>query len=45
MTIIVRFYTEFKQTILNAWCVKTIGGRRGAQAFAPWQLGVKIKIL
>jgi len=29
MTIIVRFYTELKQTVLNPWYAKTMGIRRG----------------
>jgi len=29
MTIIVRFYTELKQAVLNSWYVKTMGVRRG----------------
>jgi len=42
MTILwVRFYTERKQTVLDAWYVKTVGVRRGSKrAFAlPWKLG------
>jgi len=42
MTIIVRFYTELKQTVLNSWYVKTKAIRRGAKrAFDPLEIGTK----
>ena len=45
ITIILRFYTEIKQTVLNSWYVKTMSVRRGAKrTFAPlWKLGLRTK--
>jgi len=45
-TLIVRFYTELKQTVLNMWYVETMGvRRREKRAFPPLAIGTKKKIL
>jgi len=42
MTIIVCFYTELNQTVLNSWFVKAMGvSRRGNGYFPPWKIGAK----
>jgi len=47
MTIIVLFYTELKQTILNSWysTSEPWAAAGGEPAFALWKLGLRIKIL
>jgi len=44
MTIIVRFYTELKQTVLNSWYIKTMVVRRGKRHLPPWKLGLRFNI-
>jgi len=42
MTVIVRFCTELKQTVLNSWYVKTMGVGRRELAFSPFlEIGTK----
>ena len=45
MTVIVRFYTELKQIVLNTRYIKTMGVRReGNGHLTPLKMGLRIKI-
>jgi len=42
MSIIVRFYSELKQTVLNPWYVRTMGVRSGGKGhFTSMEIGTK----